>query len=152
MPNVTTARVGGFRFEMAAPFTPTMLAGYPAHRTSAAVAAAPPASIRAGTVRPRNAPRAQAMPSRYGTSQPATTLTHPAQDGPPRPNRTASAVATTISGNAAASTPNRRTRATATGVSAVSTAYTPRNHSGSSTSVSTVCRSAPDTLPLRYSP
>jgi hypothetical protein len=27
MPNVTAARVGGFRFEIAAPFTPTMLAG-----------------------------------------------------------------------------------------------------------------------------
>ena len=64
IPNVTTARVGGFRFEMAAPFTPTMLAGYPAHKTSAAVAAAPPASIRTGPRRPGNAPRAQAIPSR----------------------------------------------------------------------------------------
>jgi len=64
MPNVTAASVGGFRFEMAAPLTPTMLAGYPAHRTSAAVAAAPPASIRAGPLWPGNAPRAQAMPSR----------------------------------------------------------------------------------------
>ena len=64
MPKVTAARVGGFRFEMAAPFTPTMLAGYPAQTTSAAVAAAPPASISAGTRQPRNAPRAHAMPSR----------------------------------------------------------------------------------------
>ena len=35
MPNVTTASVGGFRFEMAAPFTPTMLAGYPRRSTAA---------------------------------------------------------------------------------------------------------------------
>jgi hypothetical protein len=27
IPNVTAAKVGGFRFEMWAPFTPTMLAG-----------------------------------------------------------------------------------------------------------------------------
>lgn len=64
MPNVTTASVGGFRFEMRAPFTPTMLAGYPAHSTSATVAAAPPANNIAGTRRPRNPPRAQAIPSR----------------------------------------------------------------------------------------
>jgi hypothetical protein len=64
MPKVTTASVGGFRLEMAAPLTPTMLAGYPPHSTSAAVAAAPPASMRAGPRRPGNAPRAQAIPSR----------------------------------------------------------------------------------------
>ena len=64
MPKVTTASVGGFRFEILAPFTPTMLAGYPAQTTSAAVAATPPASIRAGTFQPRNAPRAHAIPSR----------------------------------------------------------------------------------------
>ena len=49
---------------MWAPFTPTMLAGYPAQAISAAVAAAPPASISAGTRRPRSDPSAQAMPSR----------------------------------------------------------------------------------------
>src|SRR5260221_11503447 len=43
MPKVTTASVGGFRFEILAPFTPTMLAGDPAHTTSAAGAATPPA-------------------------------------------------------------------------------------------------------------
>jgi hypothetical protein len=64
MPKVTTARVGGLRFEIAAPFTPTMLAGYPAQQTSAAVAAAPPPSIRAGTFHPRKAPAAHAMPSK----------------------------------------------------------------------------------------
>ena len=37
--------------------------------------------------------------------------------------------------------------ATASGVSAVSTTNTPRNHSGSSTSVSTVCSAEPETPP-----
>jgi hypothetical protein len=64
MPNVTTASVGGFRFEILAPFTPTMLAGYPPQSTSAAVAATPPISISAGTLRPVNAPRPHAIPSR----------------------------------------------------------------------------------------
>jgi hypothetical protein len=64
MPKVTTAKVGGLRFEIAAPFTPTMLAGYPAQQTSAVVAATPPASITAGILHPRNAPPAHAMPSR----------------------------------------------------------------------------------------
>ena len=64
IPNVTAARVGGFRFEICDPFTPTMLAGYPAQAMSAAVAAAPPASISAGIRRPRSEPSAQAMPSR----------------------------------------------------------------------------------------
>ena len=41
--------------------------------------------------------------------------------------------------------------ATASGVRAVSTTNTPRNHSGSSTSVSTVCSAEPETPP-RYSP
>ena len=63
-PKVTAASVGGLRFEMRAPFTPTMLAGYPAQAISAAVAPAPPASIAAGTFQPRNAPRAHAIPSR----------------------------------------------------------------------------------------
>ena len=115
---------------MWAPFTPTMLAGYPAQAISAAVAAAPPASISAGTRRPRSDPSAQAMPSRYGTSQPAGRLTQPTQEGPCRPNRTRSATATTATGKAAAHAPNRRTSHMAAGVSAVSTAYTPRNHSG----------------------
>ena len=64
MPNVTTASVGGFRLEILAPFTPTMLAGYPAQTTSATVAATPPASISAGVFQPPNAPRAHAIPSR----------------------------------------------------------------------------------------
>jgi len=64
MPKVTTASVGGFRLEIAAPFTPTMLAGYPAHSTRATVAAVPPASMSAGPLRPGNIPRAQAIPSR----------------------------------------------------------------------------------------
>jgi hypothetical protein len=64
IPNVTAARVGGFRFEMWPPFTPTMLAGYPAQVISAAVAATPPTSISAGPRRPRSEPSAQAMPSR----------------------------------------------------------------------------------------
>ena len=64
IPKATAARVGGFRFEMRAPFTPTMLAGYPAQAISTAVAAAPPASISAGTRRPRSDPWAQATPSR----------------------------------------------------------------------------------------
>jgi hypothetical protein len=40
-----------------------MLAGYPAQAISAAVAAAPPASISAGPRRPRSDPCAQAKPS-----------------------------------------------------------------------------------------
>jgi len=137
-PKVTAASVGGFRFEMAAPLTPTMLAGYPATATSAAVAAAPPMSMSAGVSRPRNAPRAHAMPSRYGTIQPAATLTQPTKPGPPSSKRTRSAHATTAAGNSAAHAPHRRTIATASGVTAISPAYTPRNHSGSSTSLSTV--------------
>ena len=145
IPNITAARVGGFRFEMAAPFTPTMLAGYPAHTISAAVAAAPPASMSAGPRRPRSEPSAHATPSRYGTSQPAGKLTQPTQDGPPRPNRTRSAAATTTAGNAAANPPSRPASRIATGVSAVSPAYTPRNHSGLTTSVSSVRIVAPGT-------
>jgi hypothetical protein len=72
-----------------------MLAGYPAQMISAAVAATPPASISAGTRRPRSEPSAQAMPSRYGTSQPAGRLIQPTQEGPDRPNLTRSATATT---------------------------------------------------------
>ena len=64
MPKVTAASVGGFRFETRAPFTPTMLAGYPAHRTSAAAAAAPPASMKAGVLPVASAPLAQARPIR----------------------------------------------------------------------------------------
>jgi len=60
-PNVTAAMVGGFRLEMAAPFTPTMLAGYPAQAMRAAVAQPPAASISAGPRRLRSAPNAQAM-------------------------------------------------------------------------------------------
>jgi hypothetical protein len=151
MPKVTTASVGGFRFETRAPFTPTMLAGYPAQATSAVVAAAPAARSKAGTVRLRNAPLAHATPSRYGTSQPARTLIHAGHDGPPRPNRTRSVGATTDSGISAAHAPRRRTIATVIGVRAVSAANTPRNHSRSSTSVSTVRSVAPGTPP-RYSP
>src|SRR5439155_20331655 len=151
MPKVTAARVGGFRFEMAAPLTPTMLGGYPAQATSAAVAAAPPVSMSAGVSQPRNAPRAHAMPSRYGTIQPAATLTQPAQAGPPRPKRTRSAPATTAAGNSAARAPNRRTIATASGVAAISAAYTPRNHSGSRTSLSRVPTVGPG-IPPRLSP
>ena len=63
-PKVTAASVGGFRFEMRAPFTPTMLAGYPAQAISPAVAPAPAASMAAGTFQPRKDPRAHAIPSR----------------------------------------------------------------------------------------
>jgi hypothetical protein len=134
---------------MAAPFTPTMLAGYPAQAMSAAVAATPPASMSAGPRQRRSEPRAHAAPSRYGTSQPAGRLTQPTQDGPPRPNRTRSAAATTAAGIAAANPPSLPASRTATGVSAVSPAYTPRNHSGLITSVSSV-RTVAQGTPARH--
>ena len=96
-------------------------------------------------------PRAQAMPTRYGTSQPAGRLIQPTQDGPPRPNRTRSATATTAMGKAAAHTPNRLTSHIAAGVIAVSPAYTPRNHSGLYTRNSRVRMVVAET-PARYMP
>ncbi len=61
-PNAAAASVGGFRFDIAAPGTPTMDAGYPPHRTSAVVAAAPPPSSSTAGVRRANAPRDHAAP------------------------------------------------------------------------------------------
>src|SRR5262249_37355514 len=143
IPKVTAARVGGFRFEMAAPLTPTMLAGYPAQATSAAVAAAPPASISAGIRQPRNDPRAHAMPSRYGTSQPAITLIQPSQAGPPSPNRTRSTAATTAAGTQAAQAPRRRPIAMASGASPTARAHPPGTPGGPTTTRSGVPRAAP---------
>jgi hypothetical protein len=72
-------------------------------------------------------------------------LIQPTQDGPPRPNRTRSAAATTATGNAAAHAPNRLTSHMAAGVAAVSPAYTHRNHSGLMTRNSSVCMVVPET-------
>ncbi len=61
-PKATAASVGGFRFDIGAPGTPTMDAGYPPHRTSPKAAAAPPPTSSAAGVRRANAPRDQAAP------------------------------------------------------------------------------------------
>ncbi len=140
-PKVTAASVGGSRLERAPPGTPTMAAGYPANRTSPAVAAAPPASSTHPVRRSRSPPRAQAAPRLYGTSQPAATLIQPSHWGPSSPSRKRSTCSTTASGHSGCS------RATS-GVAAVSTVKTSRNHSGDHTSLPsarTVSGSTPET-------